>query len=81
MEENGYLICRISKLLAKSLKTLEEDECKFAYLAPVMRALLEKSRDQLNLTVQLPALNLRNLNGTAFIAHVSLTNNVITFEN
>jgi len=70
MEENAYLIFRLSKLLAQSLTSIEEDDCKFAYLVPVMRALLEKSRDQLNLTIQLPALNIRSLNGTAFIAHV-----------
>ena len=47
-EENAYLIFRLSKLMQKSLEARQEsDESKFdhyAYLAPVMKALLEKSR-------------------------------------
>lgn len=46
-EENAYLISRLSKLIAKCLVQFEMDGPKFdhyAYLAPVMRALLEKSK-------------------------------------
>jgi hypothetical protein len=47
-EENAYLIFRLSKLIQKSLSApaVEDDSGldHFAYLAPVMRALLEKSR-------------------------------------
>ena len=46
-EENAYLIFRLAKLIQKSLakSDLQGDALDhFAYLAPVMRALLEKSR-------------------------------------
>ena len=46
-EENAFLIFRLSKLIQKSLAATENEGFTFdlyAYLAPVMKALLEKSR-------------------------------------
>ncbi len=54
--ENGYLILRLSKIIAKQEDDKDE---RFSYVAPVVKALLEKSREQLHITTQLPSLNLR----------------------
>eukprot|EP00095_Tigriopus_kingsejongensis_P009861 snap_masked-scaffold853_size88743-processed-gene-0.4 protein:Tk09861 transcript:snap_masked-scaffold853_size88743-processed-gene-0.4-mRNA-1 annotation:"neurobeachin-like protein 1 isoform x3" len=64
VEENCYLIIRVNKILHEILerfsgKQPEGDQDHYSFIIPVMKALLEKSKDQLHTTTQLPALNLR----------------------
>ena len=68
-EENAYLIYRVSDIIADSVIPAtaadeDDDDRRYSLLAPVMRALLEKSRDQLHLTTQLPTLNLPSAQAT-----------------
>jgi hypothetical protein len=59
VEENAYLVSRVDKLVKKALDTGKDEH--YSFIAPVMKALLAKSKDSLSLTTQLPSLNLRNV--------------------
>ncbi len=61
VEENAYLITRVDTLVRKALESEGEH---YAFIAPVMKALLLKSKDSLSLTTQLPSLNLRGASTT-----------------
>ena len=77
VEENGYLIYRISQIISGTLKSEESEEDTeaenkehFSFLAPIMKALLEKAKAQLTLTTQLPSLNLQSqMSGPSFFEH------------
>ena len=78
VEENAYLIYRISRIIHDALNNDEEQETSktgaekehFSFLAPIMKALLEKAKTQLNLTVELPSLNLQTqMSGPTFFEH------------
>lgn len=56
-EEFGYLIHRVNKIIQGALSS--EDMDHYAFLIPIMKALLDKSKDLLHLNLQLPSLNLR----------------------
>ncbi len=58
--ENGHLISRVAEIMEKRRgQEREAEEEEGVSLAPVMKALLEKSKDQLHISTQLPSLNLR----------------------
>ena len=63
------LSSRLSGIISKSLggEDKEEDQ-HYSFLVPLMKALLEKSRDQLHVTTELPSLNLhaQPMDGPAF---------------
>ena len=75
-EENAYLIYRVSKIISESLNenagasVKENNKEHFSFLAPIIKALLEKSKAQLNLTSELPSLNLHTqMSGPTFFEH------------
>lgn len=72
VEENGYLILQVSKIIEKVLQQevqpVEDNQDHYSFIIPVMKALLEKSRDQLHLTTNLPSMNLRQPSPTFFEA-------------
>ena len=54
VEENAYLIQRVHKIILDRLETEA-----YAFVVPVMKALLEKSKDQMQLNKELPSLSFR----------------------
>jgi hypothetical protein len=63
-EENAYLMYRLSRIVTSSL----DNEEHYSFLVPITKALLEKCKVSMNLTTQLPSLNLR-LGGPQFFDH------------
>ena len=59
VEESAYLIQRLDGLVKRVLGESGELSDRYSMVANVMRALLDKSREALSLTTQLPSLNLR----------------------
>ena len=75
VEENAYLIYRVSQIISEALnneaesKNTENKE-HFSFLAPIMKALLEKAKTQLHLTHELPSLSLQTqMSGPSFFEH------------
>jgi len=62
-DELGYLIFRINKIIEGSLEKDNTDH--YAYMVPIIKALLDKSKTLLQLNIALPALNPR-LSGCEF---------------
>eukprot|EP00090_Calanus_glacialis_P023550 TRINITY_DN363_c0_g1_i1.p1 TRINITY_DN363_c0_g1~~TRINITY_DN363_c0_g1_i1.p1 ORF type:complete len:2732 (-),score=430.45 TRINITY_DN363_c0_g1_i1:184-7587(-) len=65
-EETGFLIYRTNKIIREALKQDNTDH--YAFLVPIMKALLDKGKIPLELTKQLPSLNLRQ-SGCEFFTH------------
>ena len=65
-EETGFLIYRTNKIIREALK--QENTDHYAFLVPIMKALLDKVKVPLDLTKQLPSLNLRQ-SGCEFFTH------------
>ena len=57
LEETGFLIYRANRIIQEALKAENTDH--YAFLVPIMKALLDKSKAALELNKQLPSLNLR----------------------
>ena len=66
IEETGFLIYRANKIIQEALR--REDTDHYAFLVPIMKALLDKVKTSLELTKQLPSLNLRQ-SGCEFFTH------------
>ena len=64
-EENAFLMLRLAKIMDSAI--LQETE-HYSFLVPIMKALLEKSKENFKLQVAIPALNLR-LSGPEFFEH------------
>lgn len=56
-DEVGYLIYRVNKIIENAL--MKENTDHYAFLVPIMKALLDKSKFCLQLTKQLPSLSFR----------------------
>ena len=56
-EEIGYLIIRVNRAVQGALS--KENTEHYAFLVPIVKALLDKSKGCLQLNLQLPSLNLR----------------------
>ena len=56
-EENGFLIHRVDKIIKDALKANNTDH--YAFLVPIMKALLDKGKSGLEVSLNLPSLNLR----------------------
>lgn len=57
-DENAFLLFKINKIIEANL-----DTDLYSYCLPIIKALLEKCKSSLNLSVQVPGLNLRLSNG------------------
>ena len=66
LEETGFLIYRTNKIIKDALEDGNTDH--YAFIVPIIKALLEKSKVPLELTKQLPSLNLRQ-SGCEFFTH------------
>ena len=66
IEETGFLIYRTNKIIQDTLK--REDTDHYAFIVPIMKALLDKIKTPLELTRALPSLNLRQ-SGCEFFSH------------
>ena len=66
LEETGFLIYRTNRIIQEALKISNTDH--YAFLVPIMKALLDKSKGPLDLTKHLPSLNLRQ-SGCEFFTH------------
>ncbi len=64
--ENAYLISKVATIIQSKKGEIDES---LSCLAPVLKALLDKSRDQLHVGTQLPSVNLRLL-GEEFLAEI-----------
>ena len=56
--ETGFLLQRVNRIIQQALASGNTDH--YAFLVPIMKALLDKARPGLELSKQLPGLNLRN---------------------
>ena len=65
-EETGFLIHRVDKIIQNSLSTNNMDH--YAFLVPIMKALLDKGKVGLEVSLNLPSLNLRQ-SGCEFFTH------------
>ncbi len=57
--ENAHLMVRLAKMMEKWSEGEGEKKELLSSLSPVMKALLEKSKEQLHVSTQLPSLNMR----------------------
>jgi len=65
-EETGFLIYRVDKIIKEALSTDNTDH--YAFLVPIMKALLDKGKTGLEVSLNLTSLNLRQ-SGCEFFGH------------
>jgi len=66
--ENAYILQRLVALLEKSVEAPKAEEDTYFFLAPVIKAVLERARESLNVGPQLPSLDLRQQTPAFFAA-------------